>query len=140
VEAVKQGLLVDDQRAAIVLGEAPPPPELPHYVEPNPKGMLHVSLKSFWWIAECIPRTRNGHLSIPLGRWWRTIPEGSYIHATVPLSGQKVNYPTQYQTEPWVRFGLAGVEAPGGAPPAPAVVQQMAAAAEPTKIHRLFRR
>jgi hypothetical protein len=139
VEARKQGLLVDDQRAAIVLGEAPPPPELPHYVQPNPKGMLHVSLKSFWWIAECIPRTRNGHLSIPLGRWWRTIPEGSYIHATVPLSGQKVNYPAQYQTEPWVRFSAPIAVAAEFALSAPAVVQQMAAAAEPTKIHRLFR-
>jgi hypothetical protein len=101
--------------------------------------MLHVSLKSFWWIAECIPRTRNGHLSIPLGRWWRTIPEGSYIHATVPLSGQKVNYPAQYQTEPWVRFSAPIAVAAEFALSAPAVVQQMAAAAEPTKIHRLFR-
>jgi hypothetical protein len=140
VEAAKQGLLVDDQRAAIVLGEAPPPPALPKYVEPDPRGMLHVSLKSFWWIAECIPRTRNGHLSIPLGRWWRTIPEGSHIHATVPLSGQKVNYPAQYQTEPWVRFGASGAPAAEFALSAPAVVQQMAAVAAPTKIHRLFRR
>ncbi len=140
VEAVKQGLLVDGPRAEIVLGEAPPPPALPRYVQPDPKGILHVSLKSFWWIAECIPRTRNGHLSIPLGRWWRQIPEGSLIHATVPLSGQKVKYPAQYQTEPWVRFGPAGTAAPEEGAPVHAVVQKLAAAAEPTGIHRLIRR
>jgi hypothetical protein len=51
-----------------------------------------------------------------------------------------VNYPAQYQTEPWVRFGASGAPAAEFALSAPAVVDQMAAAAEPAKIHRLFRR
>jgi hypothetical protein len=140
VEARKQGLLVDNQRAEIVLGAMTPPPDLPHYVEPDPKGPLHKSLRSFWWIAECIPRTRNGHVSIPLGRWWRQIPEGSFIHETVALTGAKVTYPAQYRIEPWTRFGPAGAELPEEMAPVHAVVQKMAAAAGTTKIHRLFRR
>jgi Uncharacterized alpha/beta hydrolase domain (DUF2235) len=147
VEAVKSGLLVDGPRAAIVLGTAPPPPELPHYVTPDPKDILHVSLRSWWWIAECIPRRRNGRLGLPLGRWWRVIPEGSFIHESVPQTGAKVNYPTQYQTEPWVRFVAPGAAqvpvamAPvRGLEPVPAMVPQMAATADTSKIHRLFRR
>jgi hypothetical protein len=142
VEARKQGLLVDDQRAEIVLGEVKPPPALPEYVKPDPKGMLHASLTSWWWILECIPRTRNGRLSVPLGRWWRQIPEGSVIHETVGMSGTRVTYPKTYEVEPWVRFVPAGMaEAPEAVAPLHAVVvQKLAAAAEPTGIHRLFRR
>jgi hypothetical protein len=141
VEARKQGLLVDDQRAEIVLGEVKPPPALPEYVKPDPKGTLHASLTSWWWILECIPRTRNGRLSVPLGRWWRQIPEGSVIHETVGMSGTPVTYPKTYEVEPWVRFAPAGVTAPVEVAPLHAVVvQRLAAAAEPAGIHRLFRR
>ena len=140
VEARKHGLLVDDTRAQIVLGELKPPPALPEYVKPNPKGILHVSLKGGWLILECIPRIRNGWLTVPLGRWWRVIPEQAFIHETVPLTGAKVKYPAQFKTEPWVRFVPAGAPAVEGAVPVFGLVQKMAAAAEPTPIHRLFRR
>jgi len=140
VEGVKHGLLVDGQRAEIVLGRVQPPPSLPQYVEPDPKGILHPSLRTWWWIAECIPRRRNGRISLPLGRWWRQIPEGSTIHATVPLSGAKVNFPAQYEIEPWSRYQAVGSEAVPEVAPLHAVVQKMAAAADTTQIHRLFRR
>ena len=139
VEAAKAGLLVDRTRAQIVLGEMKPPPALPHYVEPDPKGILHVSLRSWWWILECIPRIRNRRLSVPLGRWWRRIPEGSLIHATVPMTGRDVQYPKHFTLEPWVRFAPQA-EAAQDAAPLRAVVQKMAATAEPTAIHRMFRR
>jgi hypothetical protein len=131
---------VDDRRVQVVLGEVKPPPCLPEYVTPDPKGMLHVSLQTWWWILECIPRTRNGRLSIPLGRWRRKIPEGSYIHATVPMSGEKVEYPAQFVPEPWVRYVPAQPASEEDAVPLRAVVQKLAAAAEPSEIHRLFRR
>ncbi len=157
VEAMKQGLQVDSQRMQIVLGESKPVPEgLPDYVEPNPKGILHRSLKGPWWLAEFFPRKRKGRWGLPLGRWVRVIPDGSLIHATVPLSAAKVNYPAQYIEEKWVRYAAPGLEAipeyaatPGGIPESvtpenrgtlKAVVEKMAAAAEPTRIHRLIRR
>jgi hypothetical protein len=140
VEAVHHGLLVDGRRAEVVLGKAPPPPSLPRYVEPNPKGVLHPSLRTWWWIAECIPRRRNGRISIPMGRWWRQIPEGSKIHATVPLTGAKVNMPVQHEIEPWVRYEPAPSVTAPEAVPMQAVVQKMAAAADTTQIHPPIRR
>ncbi len=142
VEAMKQGLQVDSQRMQIVLGESKPVPEgLPDYVPPNPKGMLHRSLKGPWWLAEFFPRKRKGRWGLPLGRWVRVIPDGSLIHATVPLSGAKVNYPERFATEPWVRYvppAPAKVATVGA--PVTAVAEKMAAAAGSTRIHRLIRR
>jgi uncharacterized protein (DUF2235 family) len=152
VEAIKQGLLVDSQRAEIVLGHGISPTGLPNYVQPDPNGTLHKSLKGSWWLAECFPRTRQGRWGLPVGRWVRVIPEGSLIHASVPLSGAKVNYPAQYVTEPWVRFGPvspamplpmlvpAPVTVPEDTGTLRAVVERIAAAADTSTIHRLTRR
>ena len=155
LEAIEQGLMVDPERAEIVMGEGASPEGLPKYVGPDPKGVQHQSLTGAWWLAEVFPRTRQGRWGLPLGRWVRAIPEGAVIHATVPLSGAKVNYPAQYATEPWVRYGCPAPAAPvapvlevvSGLRGLPedagtlrAVVEKIAAAAERPTLPRLTRR
>mgnify|MGYP000364888565 CR=1 FL=1 len=55
---------------------------------PDPKGKLHKSLASFWYIAEIIPKTKYSSATgkrswyIPLGSY-RTIPDNAYIHESV---------------------------------------------------------
>lgn len=150
LEAMQQGLQVDSQRAAIVLGDGSSPAGLPRYVAPDPKGPEHKSLRGAWWLAELFPRKRKGLWGLPLGRWVRVIPEGSTIHATVGQSGAQVKLPAQYETEPWVRFG-GTAEQTRDLDPVPvgiaddrgtlrAVVEKMAAAADSKTLHRLIRR
>jgi uncharacterized protein (DUF2235 family) len=104
VEAVGKGLLVDSQRVQVVLGEATPPAFLPKYVQPDPKGMLHPSLRGAWWLLEYFPRKKGRRWSLPRGRWVREIPENSVIHGTVALTGKPVTLPQVYAVEPWVRY------------------------------------
>jgi uncharacterized protein (DUF2235 family) len=104
VEAVKKGLLVDEGRAKIVMGDLAPPAFLPTYVTPNPKGQLHESLCGGWWGLEYFPRKKDGHWGLPRGKWVRQIPEGSLIHASVAESGRAVPWPKQFFTEPWNRY------------------------------------
>jgi uncharacterized protein (DUF2235 family) len=104
VEAVKHGLRVEDQRVQVVLGKASPPPFLPRYVPPDPKGTLHVSLTGLWWLLEYFPRKKSGGWCVPGGKWVRAIPENSFIHETVALSGRTVKWPQSYVVEPWVRY------------------------------------
>jgi uncharacterized protein (DUF2235 family) len=112
VEAVKQGLLVDAPRVAIVLGQHQPPAFLPKYVPPDPHGMLHPSLTGFWWwLLEYFPRRKNGHWGLPRGKWVREIPENSLIHETVKLSGQPVTLPKVYTEEKWERYSPATAHA-----------------------------
>ncbi|HEX4036827.1 MAG TPA: DUF2235 domain-containing protein [Acidobacteriaceae bacterium] len=139
VEAAAQGLQVDSQRAEIVLGRAAPPACLPAYVKPDPKGMLHRSLRGAWWMAEFFPRRRKGRWGLPLGRWTREIPNGSLIHETVLESGTRVNFPKHYAVEEWVPWAPAG--APAAVAPMAAVVEKMAATAAPApSAERLTRR
>jgi uncharacterized protein (DUF2235 family) len=129
VEAIKQGLMVDANRAEIVLGQQSPPPFLPKYVPPDPHGILHKSLQGFWWwLLEYFPRKKYGRWGLPRGKWVRVIPENSLIHETVKLSGQPVTLPQVYEEEKWVRY------AP---PPATAShVQLMAVAESPRRLVR----
>jgi uncharacterized protein (DUF2235 family) len=104
VEAVGNGLLVDGTRAQIVLGQTTPLIFLPKYVEPNPKGLLHISLRGAWWLLEYFPRKKGSRWCLPRGRWVREIPENSFIHGSVTLTGQSVKLPQAYAVEPWVRY------------------------------------
>lgn len=85
-EAVKLGLLVDPQRAQMVVGRFPPPPP----VAPNPAQEIHRSLRSCWWLLEFIPRrifdstTEKQKWTIPRGTS-RQIPPGSRIHESVQI-------------------------------------------------------
>lgn len=132
MEAVKHGLIVDSNRVEILLGQQPPPEFLPHYVPPDPHGILHPSLKGFWWLLEYFPRRRNGHWDVPRGKWVRKIPENSVIHETVRLSGQPVTLPQAYNEEKWVRFSAATAEA--------APVRLMATAEHPKHLVRSLAR
>lgn len=136
VEAIQSGLQVNAERVKIVLGQAVPPPCLPRYVQPDPKGELHSSLRSWWWLLEYLPRIRNGRLSLPRGRWVRTIPDGSFLHETVALSGAAVQWPATYAVERWVRYAPAFEE---DRTPAITPIRSMAAVGAPT-IQSLARR
>jgi len=143
VEAVKSGLLVDSSRVQVVLGQTQPPVFLPKYVPPNPNGLLNISLKGGWWLLEYFPRRQNGHWCLPRGKWVREIPENSFIHATVALSGRPVKLPQNYAVEPWVRYTPPNDPHSGqGIGPAAALPQLPAASAalRTPLVHSLARR
>jgi uncharacterized protein (DUF2235 family) len=112
VEAQAAGLRVDPVRADIVLARVPPPPDkpfLPHYVKPDAHAPTHESLKGPWWLLEYYPRSdpRTHGLTwyFPRGRWYRQIPEGSYIHQSVLDGGYATaQLPKQFIAEPWNPF------------------------------------
>ena len=112
VEAISNGLLVESERAQIVLGQTTPPVFLPKYVPPDPTGILHISLSGLWWVLEYFPRKKGGRWCLPRGKWVREIPANSFIHQSVVLSGKPVNLPAAYIVEPLVRYtasrGVAG--------------------------------
>jgi hypothetical protein len=122
VEAIGKGLLVDGTRAQIVLGQSTPPTFLPKYVEPNPKGLLHISLGGAWWLLEYFPRKKGSRWCLPRGKWVREIPENSFIHESVRLTGESVKLPQAYVFEPWVRY------TPPPRPAAPSVADSYGAA------------
>ena len=115
MEAQKARLKIDAVRANIVLGRAPIGPDLdflPRYVTPDAKAPLHESLKGAWWLLEYYPRSdpRTHGLTwyFPRGRWYRQIPEGSFIHQSVLDGGYAVSQlPKQYSIEPWNQFTIA---------------------------------
>jgi uncharacterized protein (DUF2235 family) len=108
VEAMKAGLAVKAEKAATVLGLcAPPVPGMPKFVQPDQNDELHKSLTGPWWALEFFPQ-QDPHKGgarwyLPLGRM-RTIPPGSFIHAS-SLNGKykPANLP-EHVEEPWVRF------------------------------------
>jgi hypothetical protein len=112
VEAQKAGLVLDQERVDLVLGRGPHGHHrheaFPHYVSPDPHGLLHPSLKGAWWIAEYFPREveRIGHkgLELPRGKWLRKIPERSLIHESVLKGPYAPQLPQEYEVEPWAEF------------------------------------
>ena len=86
-EASTFGLLFDEDRRAIVLGERGC-----GYAKPDPAAEAHESLSGWWWIAEPLPKRHynreNGLESrrMNLGRR-RTIPPRSMIHSSAYLRG-----------------------------------------------------
>lgn len=83
-EASSAGLLVDQNRAAVVLGRSDDPMDLDFTV------VQHESLKAWWWIPEFLPRRYidtarhppSATFIIPRGAR-RRIPDGSLIHDSV---------------------------------------------------------
>ncbi|HUA61025.1 MAG TPA: DUF2235 domain-containing protein [Verrucomicrobiae bacterium] len=87
-EAAGAGLRIDPDRAAVVLGKAPPPEAwMPRYVVPDGQATMHQSLRGAWWILELMPHRyvdfRSGkpvvRWRIPLGAF-RRIPRESTIY------------------------------------------------------------
>jgi uncharacterized protein (DUF2235 family) len=112
-EAQSAGLMLDPQKLIDVLGGKIP------YIPPDPRAMLHKSLKGFWWLGEIWPKRHfypvpvpgqakpdyKSNLRLNLARP-RTIPDGAHIHQSVfdrmldkPEYRPK-NLPAQYQVEP----------------------------------------
>jgi uncharacterized protein (DUF2235 family) len=79
-EAIEAGLLVDPRQMELVLGKSGG-----GYAPPDPKAVMHESLKGFWWLAEVLWKR---HFSWKRRRWEhrfnlgrrRTIPPKSLIH------------------------------------------------------------
>jgi uncharacterized protein (DUF2235 family) len=86
-EAEAAGLLVDEQRLALVLGEAGG-----DYVRPDPRAKLHESLTWRWWAAEFVLKhhydwsAREWKRRMNLGQR-RTVPDGSLIHDSAFVRG-----------------------------------------------------
>jgi len=85
------------------------------YVQPDPAGPIHRSLKSFWWILEVLPKRtkwrewprRTSFLGfyLPLGEP-RLIPEGARIHSSVfDRMAEVPNYRPVNVPRPWTRVG-----------------------------------
>lgn len=140
VEAVEAGLVVNGQKAEIILGRSTPPQSFPDYVQPNPKAKPHKSLRRGWWLLEFFPRKRKGRWGLPLGRWVRVIPDGSCIHESVLESVAKVNFPKHYAVEEPVSYVAPEMEKVEAVAPMAAVVEKMAATAAPPSARRLTRR
>jgi uncharacterized protein (DUF2235 family) len=112
IEAEKAGLLVDCQKVQIVLGRqnssSHDPKNAMQYAVPDANATLHKSLRSVWWIPECLPtlgnpRAKGSGLYLPLGRY-RVIPPGSYIHESVLQGKWKPNTLPEHSIEPWIRY------------------------------------
>jgi uncharacterized protein (DUF2235 family) len=115
VEAEKAGLLINCDKADVVLGRIKPVPLafMPDHVEPNDKALMHNSLQGAWWILEYFPRKalRDGRAawSLPRGKWMRKIPEGSLVHQSVVTREKAHSLPDDCCIEPWHRYRRPGV-------------------------------
>jgi len=101
VEAERAGLLLDSRKVETILGRAGHG-YLPDYAPPDKCGMLHHSLRGWWWALEFLPH-KDPHKGkgwyMPMGRA-RRMPPDAVIHETVqdtdsfPISGD-------HPIEPW---------------------------------------
>ncbi len=110
IEAQKQGLLINEERACALLCTNP----LPNHLD-----TLHNSLKRGWWIAEFFPKivrmkhddkNYKKHIRINLGKQ-RYIEPGAVIHQsavqrkeTSESNYNPENWPASFEIEPWVRW------------------------------------
>ena len=110
LEAEAAGLLIDAAKANIVLGHTKPVPNsfMPDYVPPDNTMRPHESLRGFWWALECFPRrfwtARGARWGLPLGRWRRHIPSGSWIHESVVTGPNQRPLPDGCRVESWRRY------------------------------------
>jgi uncharacterized protein (DUF2235 family) len=118
-EASAFGLVIDSRKAAVVLGRDPKTEAfMPDFVSPDPKAMLHKSLRGFWWILELFPHTHYDkqihklRWRIPFGVR-RHIPDGAILHDSVlerknsGIGYNPPNLPSQYSVEPRKNFPLS---------------------------------
>jgi hypothetical protein len=98
VEAKKTRLKIAADRANIVLGRVPIPADLrflPLYVTPDAKGALHESLKRACMVVAGVLSAQRSLKCLtgycPRSRWYRQIPEGSFIHQSVLDGGYAVS-------------------------------------------------
>ena len=114
-EADAAGLLINSQKADVILGNAPPPRD-PGYaiVKPNPCAEMHESLCKFWWLLEVLPHSywdwdkARRYWTIPRGAR-RIIPEDSCIYQSVidrmEYCGYRPsNLPKSYTVEPYRHY------------------------------------
>jgi uncharacterized protein (DUF2235 family) len=108
-EAEAAGLIVDSQEASRELGL-----NGSGVARPDPKGMLHRSLSSFWWILEFWPKPhKDMRFTPPKTKWGiglgqrRFIRDGATIHKSVLVRMEQLpdyrpnNLPRTYEIEPW---------------------------------------
>jgi uncharacterized protein (DUF2235 family) len=84
-EAMANGLLVDLEKRALVLGMSG---DASSYVPPDANATMHESLKGLWWLAEILLKR---HYNYAAKKWerrmnlgcQRTIPAGALIHESV---------------------------------------------------------
>jgi uncharacterized protein (DUF2235 family) len=90
-EASLAGLLVDRDRAAVMLGRMPlAPGERSPYAKPDPAALIHNSLTAAWWPIEFLPhkyydkQARETKWRIPLGaRRFIPVDKSTVIHESV---------------------------------------------------------
>ena len=115
-QAQAAGLIVDDRKAATVLGyrRGPGPPQ----ARPDPNAPLHQSLRGWWWGLELVPERCAGcrwRWRLPLGRR-RPIPAGACCHASLRQRRGYAppNLPLDCgPDEPWVRLPCAAAHPRG---------------------------
>jgi len=88
-EAKQNGLLVDEYKERNMLGDNP------HYIKPDPKGMLHKSLKRWWWIGEIMPKIHNSSTVVNGETVWKksiriNLARPRYIDATMAVLDNSV--------------------------------------------------
>jgi hypothetical protein len=131
-EAQSAGLVLDPQKVIDVLGGKIP------YAPPDPRAVMHESLKGVWWLGEVWPKCHYYPVPVP-GQVKpdyksnirfnlaspRTIPDGAHIHQSVfdrmrdePKYRPK-NLPQQYvvDQENACEFERRPVQGPGDAEP-----------------------
>ena len=106
-EAKAAGLIMDNGMLARLLGQEPSPRGTLH-VTPDPAGMLHESLKGFWWVMEILPRRQWNPRGGKMCWAWaparpRSMPNNPFVHRSVEGRMQlvpayrPVNLPAKYQ-------------------------------------------
>ncbi len=107
-EAQAADLKIDRNKAAAMLGEAPPPESWMPNVPPDADAKMHRSLQGVWWLLELLPhRYTDLKSGSPVVRWRipfgtpMDIPKGSRIYE---LARPRLDHwDDSFQTEPAMR-------------------------------------